>query len=124
VAGAARDKDFHVDFRLYNIRPDAKGVMTYRVATGPSAATPITNGRRNVRDVACRRRLFKSCVIESIHEGGPTFSNPKSIHESQTVGNQAASYVLAGLLLSMLVAFVAFDLNAVRREPFFKRRQM
>jgi hypothetical protein len=29
------------------------------------------------------------------------------------VSNQAASYLLAGLLLSMLVAFVAFDLNAV-----------
>jgi hypothetical protein len=26
--------------------------------------------------------------------------------------NQAASYLLAGLLLSMLVAFVAFDVNA------------
>ena len=30
----------------------------------------------------------------------------------------AASYVLAGLFLSMLVAFVACDLNAVRREAF------
>ena len=36
------------------------------------------------------------------------------------VGNQAASYLLAGLLLSMLVAFVAFDLNAVRREAFLQ----
>ncbi len=36
------------------------------------------------------------------------------------VGNQAASYLLAGLLLSMLVAFVAFDLDAVRREAFFQ----
>jgi hypothetical protein len=36
------------------------------------------------------------------------------------VGNQAASYVLAGLLLSMLVAFVAFDLHAVRREAFLQ----
>jgi hypothetical protein len=36
------------------------------------------------------------------------------------VGNQAASYVLAGLLLSMLVTFVAFDLNAVRREAFLQ----
>lgn len=36
------------------------------------------------------------------------------------VGNQAASYVLGGLLLSMLVAFVAFDLNAVRREAFVR----
>jgi hypothetical protein len=34
------------------------------------------------------------------------------------VGNQAASYALAGLLLSMLVAFIACDLNAVRREAF------
>jgi hypothetical protein len=34
------------------------------------------------------------------------------------IGNQATSYVLAGLLLSMLVMFVAFDLNAVRREAF------
>jgi hypothetical protein len=29
------------------------------------------------------------------------------------VHNQAAAYLLAGLLLSMLVTFVAFDLNAV-----------
>jgi hypothetical protein len=36
------------------------------------------------------------------------------------VGNQAASYVLAGLLLTMLVTFVAFDLNAVRREAFLQ----
>jgi hypothetical protein len=36
------------------------------------------------------------------------------------VGNQAASYVVAGLLLSLLVAFVAFDLNAVRREAFLQ----
>jgi hypothetical protein len=36
------------------------------------------------------------------------------------VGKQAASYVLAGLLLSMLVTFVAFDLNAVRREAFLQ----
>ena len=36
------------------------------------------------------------------------------------VGNQAASYVLAGLLLSMLVAFIAFDLDAVRREAFLR----
>ena len=36
------------------------------------------------------------------------------------IGNQAASYVLAGLLLSMLVTFVAFDLNAVRREAFLQ----
>jgi hypothetical protein len=36
------------------------------------------------------------------------------------VGNQAATYVLAGLLLSMLVTFVAFDLNAVRREAFLQ----
>ena len=34
------------------------------------------------------------------------------------VGNQAASYALAGLLLSMLVTFIVFDLNAVRREAF------
>ena len=34
------------------------------------------------------------------------------------VGNQAATYALAGLLLSMLVTFIAFDLNAVRREAF------
>jgi hypothetical protein len=36
------------------------------------------------------------------------------------VGNQAASYMLAGLLLSMLVTFIAFDLNAVRREAFLQ----
>jgi hypothetical protein len=36
------------------------------------------------------------------------------------VGNRAATYVLAGLLLSMLVTFVAFDLNAVRREAFIQ----
>jgi hypothetical protein len=36
------------------------------------------------------------------------------------VGNQAASYALAGLLLSMLVTFIAFDLNAVRREAFLQ----
>jgi hypothetical protein len=36
------------------------------------------------------------------------------------VGNQAASYVLGGLLLSMLVAFVAFDVNAARREAFIQ----
>jgi hypothetical protein len=36
------------------------------------------------------------------------------------VGNQTASYVLGGLLLSMLVAFVAFDVNAVRREAFIQ----
>jgi hypothetical protein len=36
------------------------------------------------------------------------------------VGNQAASYVMAGLLLSMLVTFVAFDLDAVRREAFLQ----
>jgi hypothetical protein len=36
------------------------------------------------------------------------------------VNNQAASYVLAGLFLSMLVAFIAFDLNAVRREAFVR----
>ena len=36
------------------------------------------------------------------------------------IGNQAASYLLAGLLLSMLVAFVAFDLDAVKREAFFQ----
>ena len=32
------------------------------------------------------------------------------------VGDQAASYLLGGILLSMLVTFVAFDVNAVRRE--------
>lgn len=36
------------------------------------------------------------------------------------VGNQAASYVLGGLLLSMVVAFVAFDVHAVRREAFLQ----
>jgi hypothetical protein len=36
------------------------------------------------------------------------------------VGNQAASYVLGGLLLTMLVTFVACDLNAVRREAFLQ----
>ena len=36
------------------------------------------------------------------------------------VGNQAASYVVAGLLLSLLVTFVVFDLNAVRREAFLQ----
>jgi hypothetical protein len=36
------------------------------------------------------------------------------------IGNQAASYVLAGLLLSMLVTFVACDVNAVRREAFLQ----
>jgi hypothetical protein len=36
------------------------------------------------------------------------------------VGKQAASYALAGLLVSMLVTFVAFDLNAVRREAFLR----
>jgi hypothetical protein len=34
------------------------------------------------------------------------------------INNQAASYALAGLFLSLLVAFIAFDLNAVRREAF------
>ena len=32
------------------------------------------------------------------------------------IRNQAASYAVAGIFFSMLVAFVAFDLNAVRRE--------
>jgi hypothetical protein len=36
------------------------------------------------------------------------------------VGKQAASYVLGGLLLSMVIAFVAFDVNAVRREAFLQ----
>jgi hypothetical protein len=36
------------------------------------------------------------------------------------VGNQAASYLLAGLLVSMLVTFVVFDLNAVKREAFLQ----
>jgi hypothetical protein len=35
-------------------------------------------------------------------------------------GNQAVSYVLAALLLSMLVTFIAFDLRAVRREAFLQ----
>jgi len=36
------------------------------------------------------------------------------------VAKQAASYALAGLLVSMLVTFVAFDLDAVRREAFLR----
>jgi hypothetical protein len=36
------------------------------------------------------------------------------------VGKQAASYALGGLLLSMVVTFVAFDVNAVRREAFIQ----
>ena len=34
----------------------------------------------------------------------------------QLVANQAASYALAGLFLSLLVTFTACDLRAVRRE--------
>jgi hypothetical protein len=33
---------------------------------------------------------------------------------------QAPSYLLAGLLLSMLVTFVAFDLDASRQEAFLR----
>ena len=36
------------------------------------------------------------------------------------VSKQAASYAIAGLLLSMLVMFIAFDLDAVRREAFLR----
>ena len=36
--------------------------------------------------------------------------NPKLVE------NQAASYALAGLFLSLLITFVACDLKAVRRE--------
>jgi len=38
----------------------------------------------------------------------------------KALGNQAASYVLGGLLLSMVVAFVVFDVHAVRREAFLQ----
>jgi hypothetical protein len=36
------------------------------------------------------------------------------------IGNQAASYLLAGLLVSMVVTFIAFDVKAVRREASFQ----
>ncbi|HLZ99941.1 MAG TPA: hypothetical protein VKP66_18530 [Steroidobacteraceae bacterium] len=39
---------------------------------------------------------------------------------SKLARDQAATYVLAGLLLSMLVTFVAFDLKAVKREAFLR----
>jgi hypothetical protein len=78
VAGAARDKDFHIDFRLYNIRPDAKGVMTYRVATGPRAATPITNCDAAMFEMSRAADDYSNLALSSLlHEGGPTFSQPE-----------------------------------------------
>ena len=69
-------------------------------------------------DVADRRWLFESCIVGSTSPRRPTFPNQRVSMKRKLVGNQAASYALAGLLLSMLVAFIAFDLNAVRREAF------
>jgi hypothetical protein len=78
VAGAARDKDFHIDFRLYNIRSDTKGVMTYRVVTGPSTATPITNRDAAIFEMSQAGDDYSNLALSRLlHEGGPTFSQPE-----------------------------------------------
>jgi hypothetical protein len=78
VAGAAGNKNFHIDFRLYNIRPDAKEVMTYRVATGPSTATPITNRDAAIFEMSRAADDYSNLALSRLlHEGGPTFSQPE-----------------------------------------------
>jgi hypothetical protein len=58
--------------------PDAKGVITYRVATGPSTAMPITNRDAAIFELSRTADDYSSLALSRLlQEGGPTFSQPE-----------------------------------------------
>jgi hypothetical protein len=52
--------------------------MKYRVATGPSTATPITNRDAAIFELSRPADDYSNLALSRLlHEGGPTFSQPE-----------------------------------------------